>query len=291
MRYLTIQLLLIATLSSCGIADLRHAAIKKNEVPQSDFERGRQLLAKAVTRQGIDQTDRFTTYEAIASDHWKGIMGQMGKIWDWQREKMALRFSLGDFDGQVEVLEGKNEGFVAGIQSWDYYEKQEGTFNSDIKDDKRVIFGLAAYHYFFELGNRLQTVPYIVYQGRDELDGKDMEKVFVSWGDEKTRAYDQYVLWIGRESGLIEAATYTIRDNYLPMSGFLAAAVRFTDFRDVEGVMIPFRQTIQLSNPKDKLERYVHTLTLESFRWDAVTTESLRPLPGIPVMGDEKPTK
>ncbi len=274
--------------TACGIADLRTADIKKETQAADSENKARQLLDQAIKTQGFDQISRYSTYEVIGVDHWKGLLGKMGNVWNWKKDKMAMRFTVGDFDGQVEVLEGKKKGFVAGIQSWDYYEIEEGRYNTEVKDDKRISFALAAYHYYYELALRLQRAPFIRYYGTDKIDGIEMDKILVSWGNKRTKDYDQYVLWINPESGLIEAVTHTVRDNYMPMTGFLYSSARFTDFRDVEGVMIPFKQTIQLKQPRDNENKYIHQFIIESFRWDAFPAERLRPNPNLSPVGDDK---
>ncbi len=279
---------LALVLSSCSIADLRTPEIKQDRQAASLQQKAQVLLTTAIQKQGLDQTDRFSTYEVVGSDHWKGLLGKMGNIWNWKQEKVAMRYALGDFDGQIEVLEGKKKGWIGGIQSWDYYEVSNGQYDTDVKDDKRIMFGLAAYHYYFELASRLGTAPLVRYVGKGEIEDKAMEKIWVSWGNERTKDYDQYVLWIGKESGLIEAASHTIRDTYLPMSGFLYSSIRFSDFKAIDGVLIPFRQSVQLKNPKDTEKKYIHQFNIDSFEWDAFPIEQLRPNQGIQPLGDDK---
>ena len=100
------------------------------------------------------------------------------------------------------------------------------------------------------------------------------EKVFVSWGNKRTREYDQYMLWIGKESGIIEATTFTTRAFPQPAPVFMYGSVRFDDFREVNGVLIPFLQTAQLGEAKPLTDDYVHQVTLKR-RWPLIV------VPGI----------
>ncbi len=275
-------------LASCKIADIRTPEIKNNVEDVNSENRAKALLKDAITKQGLNKVSQYKTYEVVGSDHWKGLLGKIANIWNWKKEKVAMRFALGDFDGQIEVLEGKKKGHIFGIQSWDYYEIKDGVYNTDVKDDKRIIFGLGAYHYYFELANRLNNATFFRYIGEDELANKPMEKVFVSWGNERTKAYDQYILWIGKESGKIEAATHTVRDTYLPMSGFLYSSIRFEDFRVINGISIPFKQTVQLKKTKNQTKRYIHQFTIETFKWDAFSLDKIRPNKNLQIIGDEK---
>lgn len=270
-------------------ADLRITDIKNNTQSPEQIELAKTLLNNTLKKQGMDKLNQFSTYEVIGSDYWKGMMGEMGNPWTWNKDEMTMRFSVGDFDGQVEVLEGDKKGFVAGIQSWNYYEKYEEQLTSKVEENTGIIFTLAAYHYFFELGNRLANAPLIRYAGKDQLKGKEMDKIFVSWGNEVTSAYDHYLLWIGKESGLIEATTFTTRDNPKPAPVFLYGSLRFDDYRNIDGILIPFKQTAQIMNPKDDIEDYIHQLTISKFAWDNFDASELRPFKELQLFGDDKP--
>lgn len=271
------------------LADLRTPDIKNNSQSEEQIQLAHKLLNDAIKKQGLDQINQFSTYEIVGIDNWKGTMGRMATPWEWNQDKMAFRFSVGDFDGQAEVLEGKKKGFMAGIQSWDYYEKVDGKYQTNVEDHKGKIFTLAAYHYFMELGNRLADAPFIRYAGKDQLQGKAMEKIFVSWGNAVTKDYDHYLLWIGEASGLIEATTFSTRDNPKPAPAFLYGSMRFDDFRNVNGILIPFKQTAQMMNPKDNINDFIHQLTIEKFRWDNFAISEIRPFSEVKPVGDDKP--
>lgn len=273
-------------LSGC-MADLRTQAIRSNTVPTSDRDHGLQLLQSAVQKQGLDRLATHTTYHMTGTDHWRGMMGKMGNPWNWNNQAMTLRYSVGDFDGQVEVLEGKRAGFIAGLQSWNYYEVNQGRAEVT-KADKGLVFILAAFHYFAEMGQRLAQAPYIAYAGEDALGEMDVDKVFVSWGTERTKAYDQYVVWIGKESGLIEAVEFTTRDVPGPAPSFIYGSLQFDDFRDVDGVLVPFQQSAQMGSPKAPAGDYLHQFNVTAFAFDEVELEVIRPLEGVEVVGDVK---
>lgn len=274
--------------TACGTADLRTSLIKEDPKQYTREVKAVVLVESAINKQGLDKTSKYKTYQITGSDHFKGVLGKIGNVWDWGTERVTMRYALGNFDGQIEVMEGKKKGFIAGLQSWDYYEIEDGLYNTDMKDDKRMRFGLAAYHYFYELGPRLLNAKTLRYMGEDELDGKKVDKVWASWGNENTKDYDQYILWIQKENGMIVAATHTVRENYIPMSGFLYSSTRFDDFRNVDGIMIPFMQTVQVKDPKNDITKYVHQFKIENFEWDAFTMDKLRPNPEIKILGDQK---
>lgn len=273
------------------MADLRTDNIASGNQSYEKIEFAKNILNEAIKQQGLDSLSKFSTYEVIGRDHWKGTMGEMGNPWGWNNDKMSMRFATGDFDGQVEVLEGDQKGFSAGIQSWTYYEKKENSVKSDVVTNDGITFTLAAFHYFFELGPRLAKAPMVRYAGEDIFNGQKVHKVFASWGNEVTKEYDQYILWVGQESKLIEATSFTTRDSPKPAPLFMYGSLRFDDYRNIDGVMIPFVQTAQMMNPKEDLEDYIHKLTIESFKWDNFDKAELRPLKMDNKYGDGKPSK
>ncbi len=100
-------------LQSCGLADLRTAELKKNGITASSEQRGRVLLAEAWRAKGLDNLSQHDTYEVVGIDHWKGLLGNMGKVWPVNQTPLQLRYAVNIFDGQVEILEGKEKGFRA----------------------------------------------------------------------------------------------------------------------------------------------------------------------------------
>ncbi len=277
-------------LQSCGLADLRNESLKERGVTSEMEEKGRALLQEAWLAQGFDKLAQHEVYEVVATDHWKGLMGRMGNPWPVNDVPIRLRYAIGTFDGQFEVLEGKKEGFTAGLQSWQYYEKKPGgslTFQK--KADGSITFILAALQYFFELPGRLRHVPVVSYMGQRELKGQTYELVFASWEKvEPHQEHDQYVLYIHPESKLIEYASYTIRDNYLPGPKTFYGTIHYSGWRTIEGVKIPFLQSVFLNDPSEKESKYLHQLSVKEFRFDSFDKGLLYPDEELEPVGDEK---
>lgn len=288
---LGLMLVTVITLSSCKMADLRTTEIKNSTQTEGQIQFAKDLLTQTVKKHGLDKIDQFSTYEVIANDHWKGLLGKAGNPWEWDKnDDFALRFSVGDFDGQLEVLEGDKKGFTAGIQSWDYYEKKDGKYETNVKDDNHKIFNFAAIHYFFELPYRLASkATFIRYAGEDEIREVEVDKIFISWKNEATENYDHYILWISKESGLIEAVQFTTRE--APAPKFIKSVIQFEDYKNINGVFIPHIQTVQMNKPKDDTSNYIHQITIKEFNWDNFPSSIIRPIPGIKNTGDDKPYK
>lgn len=294
MKNLKLFIFAISTLvlfSSCKLADLQTKTLKRDGIQEEQVAKGKSLLTAAWKAQGMDNLNQYTTYSVVAEDHWRGLMGKVGKVWPESRSNLELKYGIGTFDSQVTFLDGKKEGLTAGLQSWQYYEKEtEGVVDFKDKANKRTRFGLAAFQYFFELGDRLKKAPIIVSIGQKERNGIVYEQVFVTW--EKTDAHvehDQYIVWINTQTNLIEYAEYTIRETYLKLPGYkkFYGSIRYSDFREIEGIKIPFIQHIFINSPK-KDRKYLHKLTVSSFGFDSFDLTDLHPDKDMQLMGDEK---
>ena len=128
---------------SCA-ADLRESPQKSADTPLRE-PAAVALLTAAVEAHGMTDLDtRYATYEATGADDWRGLMGNMGELWPWKSDRMALRYTVGDFNGQVGALEGEHAGTAYGLQSFDFYADKGGAADADVNDDERVSFGLTA---------------------------------------------------------------------------------------------------------------------------------------------------
>ncbi len=286
-------MLVFVLFSGCSMADLRPTGIRHTGLVPDAERQGRALLDAAWERQGFAHLEKRQTYTIVAEDHWKGMMGRMGKVWPESKSSLRLNYAIGSFDGQVTFLDGKARGLTAGLQSWQYYEEPEGGA-LEFRDEanERIAFGLSAYQYFFELADRLRRAPIMTYAGEKEWKGQRFDLVFVTWDRlESHMEHDQYLLWISRDTGLLEYAEYTLRDNYLRMPGskIFYGSIHFTDFRDIDGILVPFVQYIFVNSPRKSDSRYVHRMTVSDFAFDEVPVATLRKDPSITYMGDAKP--
>ncbi|SDM18967.1 hypothetical protein SAMN04488514_1068 [Kriegella aquimaris] len=80
------------------------------------------------------------------------------------------------------------------------------------------------------------------------------------------------------DAGSIEAASFTTRYNPKTTPGFLYGSIQFEDYRDVNGIQIPLKQSAQLDRPKNNTEDYVHRLTIHNFEWVSFPVSQLQPL-------------
>jgi len=287
---IVILLISIGFLLGSRMADLQPVLIKKHGIEEKNAEKGKEILSKAWKTQGLNYLKSHQTYSFTATDSWKGMMGGIGKPWPEKQIEIQFKYEVGTFNGQLTFLSGKRKGEIAGLQSWKYYEKN----NHDLKfiqTDKKIAFGLSAFQYFFELADRLRKAPIISFAGTKSFNDNNYNLVFVTWGKTAPhKEHDQYVLWINQKTEMLEYVEFTIRDYYLKMpgSGALYGSVKYDDFKQIDGVLIPHKQTFFMNSPKKKNRKYLHELIVTDFKFDAFAVEELYPNPNLKKLGDEK---
>lgn len=272
---------------SC-MADLRTRTIKKEGITLTNSEKGKLILKNSWEKQGIKHFKKHTVYSVYGTDNWKGMMGE---IRPENQSKLNIKFEVGTFDSQISFLDGKRKDNRAGLQNWNYYEIGNNGSIELIKTNKRIGFGLPAFHYFFERIDRLSQAPIISYAGESEFRNENFDLIFCSWNNEKpNKAANQYILWINKKTDLLQYAEYTIRENYLKMPGAktMHGSIEFVDFKNIDGVMIPFEQTIYIGTMAKKINKYLHQFKVSEFDFDNFDPSILKPKTNLTSSGNFK---
>lgn len=266
-------------LQSC-MADLRTTLIKDNGITTANTNRGKELLQSAWEKHGFENLKNHKTYSFEASDTWKGLMGRMGKPWPEAKSELGFKFEVGSFNSQVSFLDGKKSGISAGLQNWSYYEIGASGQVEFVKVNKKINFALPAYHYFFEMVDRLKSAPIVSYAGQKDFRGEQYDLILCTWTSEKPHMEaDQYVVWINKKTGMMDYSEYTLRDNYLKFPGYKSfyGALELKDFREIEGVMVPHEQIVYINGVKKKEKKHIHKLIVRDFKFDAFDIDELYP--------------
>lgn len=285
-------LIAIALLLTSCLSDIRSDLVREEPLKESHVSKGKQLLAEAWKAQGLDKLANHEVYSFEGVDVWQGMLGKAGKVWPDNESKLSFKYAVGTFDSQLRFLDGKREGTLAGLQSWRYYEQEPGSSLSFLdKQNDKITFGLAAYQYFVEMLDRLKKAPIIQYAGSEELRGKQYETVFVSWEQTKpSKDLDQYIVYIDPDTKQVDYAKFTIRENYLHAPGgkMTWGMIHYDDFRTIEGIQIPHRQSLYSFGVKKNLDKYLHRMEIENFRFDGFDKSILYPDPAIQSVGNSK---
>ena len=276
----TITLCVLAIFLNGCISDLRTLSIKKNGITNETANKGREILNKSAKAHGIEQWKQYKTAEMTYSGKWKPPVSWLANLYPNNKPKAKFQVILGTFNSRTELLNGKKEGEIWGIQSWNTYKIKPGK-KIDFKKDKGLEFGLPTFQYFFEFPFRIISAPIVVYAGEKRINGKKYHLVFATWNKpEPHKQNDQYLIYINKETFLTEYALYTIRDKFK----FLKSYISYDDFNNVDGVIIPFT----LINKLKLNGKGFHNGKISDISFDAIPGDILLPDKKLIYMGDEK---
>lgn len=288
-----IALLAVNFLTSCSIANLQTDAMATGQT--IDLEtKGRELLQMTYEKMGYDALKNVDVYEMTAHFNWSPVWSKMpmNALPGNKNKDIQFRFATNSFDGHLEFLEGPRTGQVKGIQSWESYQQDNATAPIKKLGSKRYPWGLTAYHYLTEGPMRLLGADIIRYAGEKEFNGKTYDLVFATWGDgTQKKKYDQWLLYINRETGFTDLTELTITDFFLPMPGGMKnATVQFPERTKTSiGAWLPVKTVIQLGRPKENIKKDVYTFTYRDFQFDSFNKKMIYPMEGLKLFGDSKP--
>jgi hypothetical protein len=254
----------------CGLADIRPPVIRDQPIDAAASHRARELLAQVEEAHGgRARYESYTAVTAVARDIWPSApVRALYMPWPENGTRVRYRFLLRTFTSVAELLDGKRQGETWGIQNWITYKRRPGE-PVEIAPDKDITFYLPTYQYFLELPFRLGEAPIVGYAGDAQFDGRTYDLVFATWQTiEPHSEHDQYVLWIDRETRQVGQVQYTVRD----IAGFVAGTNRFQDLRQVQGLAVPFLQTI---TDKPGSDNVLHRLEFESIQFETDTDRTV----------------
>jgi len=249
------------------LSDIRPDAIK-NAVDTDASVRGRAMLeAAAEAHGGLDAWNARTTVDVAFTDEWFGVY-RLAAPWPDATVSVRHRLTLHTFDSELH-FQGEHDGLVWGVRDWQTWSQRDGQPpESDKNKDARFI--LPTMHYFAEFPYRMQEAPVVLDAGPVELNGVRYQTLFVTWEDTKPRAeWDQYVLYINPDTGLIDKAHYTVRE----IARFVSGTMHFEDYRLVDGAWMSHAMIVT-AEPGDPLDAPLHTVTVASYTFDPVSATS-----------------
>ncbi len=269
-------------------ADVRTKQLKQEGYTQALVQKGRDLLQRVAERHGFAAWRNYQTAEMIAVDEWAT---NANGWWPIEQQRLKTQALLRTFTSRVELLNGDAKGEFLGIQSWQGYKKVDADAPISYSDDRVLTFYLPALQYFDELPFRLLSAEFIAYAGEKSHRGKNYHLIYATWGSfAPSRQHDQYLLWIDQETLLVEMCLYTVRD----LMNWATGTIHFEGYREVQGVMFPFKQTVVLPRPEatvyplDKI--FFHRLIFEEVKYDAFDKQALIIDPSKE-LGDFKPSR
>lgn len=256
---LSAVLLLAASTGAC-LADIRPETLQKRTAP-GNAERARAILNGGAAAQAIAPASRKAWLDQpgvrfVVEDAWHGFADLAANKWPESVQNFEFRFVPGKDAGVINFATPRGEptGLTWGIHEWNTWKRTGVTGVPDYAADEAIKFNLPTVQYFLEMAMRLPDGEIVDYGGTVEIDGVQLEVVYITWGSyTPVGAIDQYVAYYRKDNGRLHHVDFTVRDS-MP---FVTAAARYKDFRVVQGYYVPFTIDItEAGNPESLLHRY-----------------------------------
>ena len=278
-------LLLLPLLHSCKIADLRTSNITDDEIQKE--QKALDLLDRAIQKQGFHILNNAEVYSIDIKDDWKGV-NRIASPFPKDNQEASFRLRPGSFDGQFEYKEDPKERLY-GVQSFQFYKSKKGQ-NPKFKKRGGLVFGQTAIQYLFELPLRLKEAEILKYAGSTELNGQLYELVFATWGSlSPNKEFDQYLLYLNKETGILEYASFTIRKPHVPAPKNIYGSIHYTEFTTTEaGISFPGLAYIYVNDIKET-RKAARTVYFKNLELNSFELERLYPDPEMTFLGDSKP--
>jgi hypothetical protein len=272
-RLLSISLILSVTLLVSGCVNIfRLTDLRLENINHPDsYTKAKKLLTEMGQAHGIDEWKNIDTYNVTFGDDFHGFYGKQSHPFKEQNIQFSLSYIPKTFNGQLEILTGKEKGTVWGIQSWLTYTKNN-TGEFEEKKNKAMKFWIPTYQYFIEFPNRIQEATVLEYLGAKMINGIKTEGVIASWDTvSPQKDTDQYIIWIDSSTKLIVKIEYTVRDMYR----FISGAAYFKNYKNYNGLLLPSEYPVESNLVKDG---FLHQMSILDFKINLINKDSLLPL-------------
>ena len=260
MKYQLIIVMSSLFIMSCSseLSDLRNKKIRSELNTDSDLM-AKEIINRTISQYGgIDKWKSIKKTELIYEDTWGGLIGAFFGPWPLSHQMLRHEFWNGTFNSELHFLNGALNG-----QSWERRQsKSYRTINgkSFEIDDFNVEFFLPTYQYLIELPYRIDEIPILKYYGDTTLNKQNYDLIFGTWDTlQPNENFDQYILWINKDSGLIDYFHYTVRAFGKGIKG----TVNYSNFQEIEGIIIPLQMTI---TPKPNKGSILHEMKIQSVK-------------------------
>ena len=226
-------------------SDLRPAYLG-DKIAEKDYAKGNILLQEMQAAYGgMDNwlAHKTGSYGQIA-DWYDDKLGIAG--WDELPQQFEMTSILGTDDSEFTLLNGPNKGQTWGVKDWNTYQNKNG--QKELIPNEKYHHKLIYKNYWFQFPFRISEAPIIAYAGESTVKGETYDLLFATWGSESPNGkYDQYLLYLDKETRLVEWLHFTLREKV----NFVSITAQFADFKTINGIVSPFSQYITLGNPED----------------------------------------
>lgn len=223
--------------------DIRPALLKKG-IRDQNYLRGKELLDQM--QEAYGGKDLWSSYEkgsySQIADWYENRLGLAG--WEILPQHFEMTSTLGSDDAEFTLLNGPYSGQIWGIENWNTYRFKDGQKDFTLNENyqQKLIYK----NYWFQFPFRISEAPIVAFGGTRMVRDKEYDLLYITWGSVAANGkYDQYVLYLDKETHLIEWLTFTLREKLKSIK----ITARFDDFKTIGGIVAPFSQFITVGAP------------------------------------------
>lgn len=227
--------------------DIRPSYLDK-KISAEDFAKGKQLMNEMQTAYGGKENwlAKKTSSFAQVADWYDDKFGLSG--WEVMPQELQITSFIGTDDCELTLLNGPEANQTWGIKDYKYYQKATDN-NKTFTDDEKYKEKMSFKNYWFQFPFRINEAPIIAYAGESTVKNETYDLVYATWGSETpNRQYDQYILYLDKETRMVEWLHFTVRDKLK----FIHSTAEFTDFKNIGGIVSPFNQLITRGSPEEE---------------------------------------
>jgi len=262
-RLLSIALA-VFSLAACGsIHDIRPDSVLDG-IDEDESARGHAALERAARNAGGKELLlQHAGFETEMTDTWSHWMGKMLFLRYEEQQEIAVKAAGPRVDDvRLSIIGGERDGEVWGVEGDKVFTQRPGESREYTDDEVTMLYiknpaALVLTPLRLAYADQVSSMEPITYEG------KTYDRVFVTWERlEPNLQYDQWLVWIDRESGNIAKAQLTIRE-YTGMA-VKEAVAEFSDYRTFGDVTIPTRISALFELEDNEP---IRTWTVNDFRW------------------------
>ncbi len=267
MKRLIITLgLVLSSACSGGLADLRPEMMQASSPDSAAIERGRTLLQRMYDAHGgLERWEQFNFVHAKASDEWfNSLFWALASPYEENPEHVFVASYTQQFPhARLEFPGGDNAGHTWVVKG-NRLTTKEPSAPSEAEALRAAALKATFIRNFLLWPNvpfQLATADHAIYVGEGKWDGKNFDRVLISWGSlEPNTETDQWELWINKDTQLLERVRFTIR----MFDESAVAGYNLKEFKTIQGLTIA---TVYegLADPDD--EDPLHTYTFSDIEF------------------------
>ncbi len=261
MKGLFTFLLLLAFVSGCGLADLRNDILKSQEIPEEIQSRAREILKNPI-HPDLDPSlwNETRSIQVFLVDYWNSGFVRFFTPVPEKVQAMKVNLSFHRNIVHIQFTDGKQRGRIFGVEEGEpyTYNSRDGRIFTKDSDIQNYAESLRLYILF---PFQVHSYKNVAYLGEMNIGNQEYHEIFATNGNwEVSDEFDQYKVYIKKDSGEIEFVQFTYRDVF----SFYKGILHYEDYTLYNGRLIPMKIGIK-SDFMD--EKYIHQLQIGSIKY------------------------